>query len=106
MLDCRSKGPRFDPRLGHEGFLQESVTNGAPCWAPFVTDSYKNFHAPAEDRTRDVSIFRRALYHAAIKTGLYRKEVQVYDIPKLYPVTLVYTVAGYGYGFYGTSAAI
>ena len=19
MLDCRSKGPRFDPRLGHEG---------------------------------------------------------------------------------------
>ena len=47
----------------------------------------KNFHAPAEDRTGDLSILRRALYHVAIKAGLYRKAVQVYHIPNLYPVT-------------------
>ena len=28
MLDCRSKGPRFDPRPGHENLLK-SVTNDA-----------------------------------------------------------------------------
>ena len=47
----------------------------------------KNFHVPAEDRTGDLSILRRALYHVAIKAGLYRKAVQVYYIPNLYPVT-------------------
>ena len=47
----------------------------------------KNSHAPAEDRTGDHSIYRLALYHVAIKAGLYRKAVQVYDIPNLYPVT-------------------
>ena len=47
----------------------------------------KNFHAPAEDRTGNPSIYSLALYHVAIKAGLYRKAVQVYDIPNLYPVT-------------------
>ena len=47
----------------------------------------KNFHAPAEDRTGDPSISSLALYHVAIKAGLYRKAVQVYYIPNLYPVT-------------------
>ena len=56
-------------------------------WAPFVMDSYKNLHAPAEDRTEDPSISGRALYHVAIKAGLYRKAVQVYHIPNLYHVT-------------------
>ena len=37
--------------------------------------------APNEDRTGDLSILRRALYHVAIKAGLYRKAVQVYYIP-------------------------
>ena len=47
----------------------------------------KNFCVPAEDGTGDPSILRRALYHVAIKAGLYRKAVQVYYIPNLYPVT-------------------
>ena len=47
----------------------------------------KIHHAPAEDRTGDPSIYSRALYHVAIKAGLYRKAVQVYHIPNLYPVT-------------------
>ena len=47
----------------------------------------KNLHAPAEDRTEDPSITSRTLYHIAIKAGLHRKAVQVYDIPNLYPVT-------------------
>ena len=47
----------------------------------------KYLHGPAEDRTGDLSILRQALYHVAIKAGLYRKAVQVYDIPNLYPVT-------------------
>ena len=47
----------------------------------------KNFHAPAGDRTGDPSIYSQALYHVAIKAGLYRKAVQVYYIPNLYPVT-------------------
>ena len=38
-------------------------------------------HAPAKDRTEDPSILSLALYHVAIKDGLYRKAVQVYDIP-------------------------
>ena len=33
-----------------------------------------------------ISIYSLALYHVAIKAGLYRKAVQVYYIPKLYPV--------------------
>ena len=47
----------------------------------------KNSHAPAEDRTGDPSICSLALYHVAIKAGLYRKAVQVYYKPNLYPVT-------------------
>ena len=47
----------------------------------------KILHAPAEDRTGDPSIYSLALYHVAIKAGLYRKAVQVYYIPNLYPVT-------------------
>ena len=47
----------------------------------------KNLHSPAEDRTGDPWIYSRALYHVAIKAGLYRKAVQVYDIPNQYPVT-------------------
>ena len=57
-------------------------------WAPFVMDSLKNFHVPAEDQTGDLSILRRALYHVAIKAGLYRKAVQVYYLPNQYPLTL------------------
>ena len=49
----------------------------------------KNLHVPAEDRTGDSSIYSRALYHVAIKAGLYRRAVQVYDIPNLCPVTLL-----------------
>ena len=47
----------------------------------------KFLYIPAEDRAGDLSIMRRALYHVAIKAGLYRKAVQVYYIPNLYPVT-------------------
>ena len=47
----------------------------------------KILHAPAEDRTGNPSIYSLALYHVAIKAGLYRKAVQVYGIPNLYPVT-------------------
>ena len=47
----------------------------------------KHVNAPAEDRTGDPLISSRALYHVAIKAGLFRKAVQVYDIPNLYPVT-------------------
>ena len=38
-------------------------------------------------RTGDPSIYSLALYHVAIKAGLYRKAVQIYYIPNLYPVT-------------------
>ena len=54
-----------------------------------LSRTLKNFYVPAEDRTGDLSILRRALYHVAIKAGLYRKAVQVYNIPNLYPVTHV-----------------
>ena len=50
----------------------------------------KNSHTPAEVRTGDLSICSLALYHVAIKAGLYRKAVQVYYIPNLYPVTYNY----------------
>ena len=53
-----------------------------------MSRTLKKFHAPAEDRTGDPSISSRALYHVAIKAGVYRKAVQVYDTPNLYPVTL------------------
>ena len=52
-----------------------------------LSQTLKKSNAPAEDRTRDLSIYSLALYHVAIKAGLYRKAVQVYHIPKLYPVT-------------------
>ena len=52
-----------------------------------LSRTLKNIHVPAEDRTGDPSISSLALYHVAIKAGLYRKAVQVYDIPNLYPVT-------------------
>ena len=47
----------------------------------------KYSHAPAENRTGDPSIYSLALYHVAIKAGLYCKAVQVFYIPNLYPVT-------------------
>ena len=50
--------------------------------APFVTDSLKNLHALAKDRTGD-----HWIYHFAIKEGLYHKALQVYDTRYLYPVT-------------------
>ena len=43
----------------------------------------KILHATAEDRTEDLSIYSLALYHVAIKAGLYRKAVQLYYIPNL-----------------------
>ena len=49
----------------------------------------KSLHVPAEDRTGDPSIYSLALYHVAIKAGLYRKAVQVHYIPNLYPVTFI-----------------
>ena len=52
-----------------------------------LSRTLKNFYVPAEDRTGDLSILRRAFYHVAIKAGLYRKAVQVYYIPNQYPVT-------------------
>ena len=58
------------------------------CGGVLLSRTLKKFlHVPAEDRTRDPSIYSLALYHVAIKAGLYRKAVQVYYIPNLYPVT-------------------
>ena len=51
-----------------------------------LSRTLKKSNAPAEDRTGDPSIYSLALYHVAIKAGLYRKAVQVYDIPNQYPV--------------------
>ena len=50
----------------------------------------KNLNVPAEDRTGDPSILSRTLYHVALKTGLYRKAVQVFYIPNLIPVVSPY----------------
>ena len=52
----------------------------------------KYLHSPAEDRTGVPSSYSLALYHVAIKAGLYRKAVQVYYIPNLYPE--IYARAG------------
>ena len=52
-----------------------------------MSRTLKKSNAPAEDRTGDLSIYSLALYHVAIKAGLYRKAVQVYYRPNLYPVT-------------------
>ena len=52
-----------------------------------LSRTLKKSNAPAEDRTGDPSISSLALYHVAIKAGLYRKAVQVYFIPNIYPVT-------------------
>ena len=52
-----------------------------------LSRTLKNPHVPAEDRTGDPSIYSLALYHVAIKAGLYHKAVQVYNIPNQYPVT-------------------
>ena len=54
-----------------------------------LSRTHKKSNASAEDRPGDPSIYILALYHVTIKAGLYRKEVQVYDIPSIYPVTLV-----------------
>ena len=54
-----------------------------------LSRTLKKSNAPAEDRTGDPSIYSLALYHVAIKAGLYRKAVQVYYIPNLYPVTFI-----------------
>ena len=76
-------GPGFESRSGHDFFLPCDIfTLGAICYGLL-----KNLHAPAEDRTGDSSISSLALYHVAIKAGLYRKAVQVCDIPNLSPVT-------------------
>ena len=60
-------------------------------WAIYVgrhlSRTLKNLRVPAEDRTGDPLISSLALYHVAIKAGLYRKAVQVYIISNLYPVT-------------------
>ena len=42
---------------------------------------FKNLPVPTGDRTGDPSIYSLELHHVAIKAGLYRKAVQVYDIP-------------------------
>ena len=54
-----------------------------------LSRTLKKSNAPAEDRTGDPSIYSLALYHVAIKAGLYHKAVQVYRIPNQYPVTLI-----------------
>ena len=64
----------------------------------------KILHAPAEDRTGNPSIYSLALYHVAIKAGLYRKAVQVYYIPNLYPVT--YYFSGYNGGVIFTEISV
>ena len=38
---------------------------------------------------RKTTIQYNTIYHVAIKAGLYRKAVQVYDIPTLYPVPII-----------------
>ena len=56
---------------------------------------FTKLHAPAEDQTGDPLIYSLALYHVAVKAGLYPKAVQVYYIPNLYPVTLFCTYCIY-----------
>ena len=99
MLDYGLKGPRFDPPPGHENFLRvrdkwpghenflRVRDKWRPTWGAICHGLFKNSHASAEDRTGDPLIHSRALYHVAIKAGLYRKAVQVYYIPNQYPVT-------------------
>ena len=65
---------------------------GRPTLDAICQGLLKNSHAPAEDRTGDPSIYSLALYHVAIKAGLYHKAVQVYYIPNLYPVTQGYGI--------------
>ena len=70
--------------LPSQNLISHFPTLGAICHGLL-----KNSHVPAEDRTGDPSIYSLALYHVAIKAGLYRKAVQVYYIPNQYPVTLM-----------------
>ena len=65
-----------------------------------MSRTLKKFNVPAEDRTGDLSIFSLALYHVAIKAGLYRMAVQVYYIPNLYPVTKTTTYISPDYDIY------
>ena len=43
--------------------------------------SHKIIYVPSPDSNAGLLGDRRTLYHVAIKAGLYRKAVQVYDIP-------------------------
>ena len=52
-----------------------------------LSRTLKKIPCPPRDRTGDPSIYSQALYHVAIKAGLYREAVQVYNISNLYPVT-------------------
>ena len=69
VLDCRSKGPRFDPQPGHENFLRVRdkwrPTLGAICHGLL-----KNFHAPAGDRTGDPSIYSQSTLPRRYKSRL------------------------------------
>ena len=60
-------------------------------WVIYVgqhsSQTLKTSHAPVEDRAGDLVIYSLAIHHVAIKAGLYRKAVQVYDISELYTVT-------------------
>ena len=117
-----ARGPGFESRSGHDFFLPCDIwwlsmgsrkgqrASKSACFVVpplfhvgrHLLRTLKNFYVPAEDRTGNLSILRRALYHVALKAGLYRKAVQVYYIPNQYPVTPVFlrftkveTVTGY-----------
>ena len=60
-----------------------------------LSRTLKKSNALAEDRTGNPSIYSLALYHVAIKAGLYRKAVQVYYIPNQYPVTFSWKIKYY-----------
>ena len=53
---------------------------GAICHGT-LKKSHKILYVPSPDLNPGLLGDRRTLYHVAIKAGLYRKPVQVYDIP-------------------------
>ena len=51
-----------------------------------LSRTLKKSTCPGRGPNRGPSIYCLALYHISLKAGLYRKAVQVYHIPNLYPV--------------------
>ena len=57
---------------GNEGNLCHALRTGTQekSLGKYVSRTLKKFHAPAEDRAEDLSIYIGALYHVATKTRL------------------------------------